>query len=60
MTSEVPDMLRCGAGFFSTAFVALSARNWYWRQTWRLATTRETERVDLLVAHLAVKVRASS
>ena len=60
MTSDVPDMLRWGAGFFFTAFVALNAKNWYWMQMERIAMTREIKRVELLVAHLAAELRARS
>jgi len=53
-------MLRWGAGFFFTAFVALNAKNWYWMQMERIAMTREIKRVELLVAHLAAELRARS
>jgi hypothetical protein len=51
-------MLRWGAGFFLSTFAALNAKNWYWMQMEHLATTREIKRLELLVAHLAVELRA--
>lgn len=57
-TSDVPAMLRWGAGFFFCTFTALNAKNWYWMQMEHLATTRELKRVELLVAHLAAELRA--
>jgi len=57
-TSDVPAMLRWGAGFFLFTFAALNAKNWYWMQMEHLATTREIKRVELLVAHLAAELRA--
>jgi len=49
-----------GRGFFLCTFVALNAKNWYWMQMEHLATTREIKRLELLVAHLAVELRARS
>ena len=57
--SDVPAMLRWGAGFFLGTFVALNAKNWYWMQMAHLATTRELKRLELLVAHLAAERRAA-
>lgn len=56
-TSEVVEMLHWGAGFFVGLFVALNAKNWYWMQMERLATSREIKRVELLVAQLAAELR---
>jgi hypothetical protein len=57
-TSDVPTMLRWGAGCFLCTGAALNAKNWYWMQMEHLATTREIKRVELLLAHLAAELRA--
>lgn len=57
-TSDVPEMLRWGAGFFLCVIAALGGKNWYWMQMERLAMTREIKRVELLIAHLAAELRA--
>ena len=57
-TSDVPAMLRWGAGFFFCAFVTLNAKNWYWMQMEHLATARELKRVELMLAHLTAELRS--
>jgi hypothetical protein len=58
-TSDVPEMLRWGAGFFVGLFVALNTKNWYWMQMERLAMTREIKRVEWLVAQVMAELRTS-
>ena len=57
-TEDVPQMLRWGAGFFLCVIAALGGKNWYWMQMERLAITRDIQRVELLIAHLATELRA--
>ena len=57
-TSDVPAMLRWGAGFFLCVIAALGAKNWYWMQMEHVAMMREIKRVELLVAHLAAELKA--
>jgi prolipoprotein diacylglyceryltransferase len=56
-TSDVPTMLRWGAGFFVCVLVVLSGKIWYWLQMEHFAMTREMKRVELLIAHLATELR---
>jgi prolipoprotein diacylglyceryltransferase len=58
-TEEVPEMIRWGAGFFLCFGTVLSGKLWYWMQMERVAMTREIKRVELLVAHLAVRTGTS-
>ena len=56
-TDNVPDMIRWGAGFFLCYLVVMGGKSWYWMQMERLAMTREIKRVELMVAHLAARLR---
>ncbi len=54
--SEVPDMLRWGAGFFFCLVVVVGSKLGYWMQMSRVSTAREVKRLELLVAHLAAEL----
>lgn len=56
-TTDVPQMMRWGAGFFLCIVVVLSGKVWYWMQMERFAMTREIKRVELLIAHLTTELR---
>jgi hypothetical protein len=50
-------MVRWGAGFFFCVIVAVGCKLWYWMQLDRLAISREIKRVELILAHLAARLR---
>ncbi len=56
--TEVPNMIRWGAGFFFGLAAVLGGKIWYWMEIERLTMTREIKRVELMVAHLASELRA--
>jgi len=56
-TNDVPDMILWGAGFFLCYLAVMGGKSWYWMQMERLAMTREIKRVELMVAHLAARLR---
>lgn len=54
--SDVPDMIRWGAGFFFCLVVVVGAKLGYWMQVARISTAREVKRLELLIAHLAAEL----
>ena len=56
--TEVPEMIRWGAGFFFGLAAVLGGKIWYWMEIERITMTREIKRVELMVAHLASELRA--
>ena len=57
-STDTVDLIRWGAGFFLSVTAVIGGKTWYWMETGRLATLREIKRVELLVAQLALEVRA--
>lgn len=55
--SEVPQMLRWGAGLFLCWFGVAYLKLWTWLELERHAVTREIKRLELQVARLATLLR---
>ena len=58
--TDLPEMLRWAAGFFTSLILVVSGKIWYWMQMDRFAVTREIKRVELLIAHLSAEWRRGS
>jgi len=56
----VPQMLHWGLGFLFCVITVIGGKIWYWMQLDRVATMREIKRVELLVAQLALELRAGA
>lgn len=57
-STAVVEQIRWGAGFFLSMITVIGGKTWYWMETGRLSTLREIKRVELLVAQLALELRA--
>jgi hypothetical protein len=59
-SSDVPEMLRWGAGMFIAWSAVMGGKVWYWGQMERITLTREIKRVEVMVAQLAHPKRERS